>query len=160
MKCSQSLIFALEGLISKLTMILSVFFYWNRWHEISRVGMSGILFWAGEPGREMHRDANIPSWHSADPELSTRKCQNMTIDLCRWEDLISGKPATFLDWTPGQPNGLHYQVGFKLIAQLSLFFGILSVNREVQRHSRAIGKLILFTYLLLGSTKVFLTVKV
>jgi len=27
----------------------------------------------------------------------------------RWEDLISGKPATFLDWTPGQPNGLHYQ---------------------------------------------------
>ena len=34
----------------------------------------------------------------------------MMNNLCRWEDLISGKPATFLEWTPGNPNGLHYQV--------------------------------------------------
>jgi len=27
----------------------------------------------------------------------------------RWEDLISGRPAPFLSWKPGQPNGLHYQ---------------------------------------------------
>ena len=30
--------------------------------------------------------------------------------FCRWEDLMSGEPARFLKWTPGQPNGLHHQV--------------------------------------------------
>ena len=52
-------------------------------------------------------------------------------NLTRWEDLTSGKPAPFLEWTPGQPNGLHYQVDLILCQLLCFCFD----NNRPAKHS-------------------------